>query len=232
MINVEQKATRDDALVMIHLRNEFYRKKYHFVLSLCLFSLMAIITLCGMLAYLEKNPPHPLYFAADQVGRLIQDVPVQVPNMSTEQVATWAIEAVQAAFSYDYVNYRTQLQKAQKYFTDYGWRNYMKGLVTSGNLLALAQRKLVLIARVVGQPRLVGQGLLGDAYGWKFEMQVLITSLPPPYDDKSKYQNPWLVTVLIRRQPVLSSYQGLGVVQMIGNLILNPAQQNVNLPGA
>lgn len=223
------KSKKQDALVMVHLRNDFYKRKFHFALAVYFLSLVVIAILISVLVFLVKNPTRPLYFVTDNVSRLIHDVPRNIPNMSTAEVESWVIEAVEAANSYDFVNYRSQLQDAQKYFTDFGWRNYMDGLNSSSNLVALAQRKHVIIAKVVGKPKLVVEGILGGAYAWKFQLPLLVTILSPPYNDspKSKFQNPILLTVVVQRQSILSSYKGLGIVQMIGDLAFTMPTQDL-----
>lgn len=215
-MSLPNREEETDALVLVGLRNEFYRKKFHFILLIYFFSLIVIAILVSVLVYLIRHPAHPMYFVTDKVGRLIQDVPRTSPNMTTDEASLWAIEAVQAAYSYDFVNYRAQLQSAQKYFTGFGWRNYMNSLEESNNLLALSQRKYVIIAKVVDKPKLLVQGILGGAYAWKFQMPLLVTYLYPPFDAKSSFQNPILITVVVQRQSILTSYKGLGVVQMIG----------------
>jgi intracellular multiplication protein IcmL len=184
--------------------------------------------LTGMLVYVIKDPPGPVYFATDEAGKFILDVPVQQPNMTTDAVAAWVTAAIEAAYSYDYVNYRAELQEAQKYFTDYGWRTYLKGLESSNNLVALNDRHQVVTAHVIAPPILLIEGPLGKAaiYAWKFQVPVLVTYLmPPSYDDKTKFSNPLLITVIVERQDVLSSYKGLGIVQMVAELVQNNTPQ-------
>ncbi|OGT38594.1 MAG: hypothetical protein A3F12_06890 [Gammaproteobacteria bacterium RIFCSPHIGHO2_12_FULL_38_14] len=205
-----------DALTLIFLRNAFYRRLYHFTLLAFVLSLVAIAGLIWMLVFLILNPTQPLYFATDKVTRFIRTVSVQQPNMPTADVIAWTIEAVQSAYSYNFVNYRSQLQDAQKYFTRYGWTNYMQALTASNNLLALTQRKMVVLATVIDQPKIIVTGILGGSYAWRFEMPMLVTYLYPPYDDTSRFSNPLQITVIVQRQPELESYQGLGILQIIG----------------
>lgn len=225
-----RKTANDDALVLVHLRNDFYKTKYYLVLIVYCLSLMVIAFLVGVLAFLVKNPTKPLYFATDSVGRLIKDWPVSQPNMTADQVSEWAIEAVEAANSYDYFSYRGELQEAQKYFTNYGWREYMSTLTASNNLLALTQRKMVVVAKVVDKPKLIVEGRIGSAYAWKFQMPVLVSYKLPPFDDKpqSHFENALLVTVVVQRQPILQSYKGLGILQLIEKT--SPVSQNLATP--
>ena len=210
----------DDALVLIYKRNQFYREKCHVMFGIAALCLLIIGLLIGTIVYLVKDPPHPLYFVTDDAGRLIRDIPATDPNMSNQDVGAWVKEAVERAYSYDFINYRGQLQLAQKYFTTYGWDSYMKGLQSSDNLLALSQRKWIVIAKVVGDPKLIGATHLGAArvFAWKFEMPILVSYYSPPYDERSKVDNPITITVVVERESILSSYKGLGIVQMIGTL--------------
>lgn len=227
---VEEKNYENDALCMVYLRNAFYKRKCYFALGIMVLSIIVIAVLIGMIGYLIKTPTEPRYFIADKVGRLIPAISLQEPNMSLENVMAWTTEAVESAYSYDYINYHEQMQHAQIYFSEYGWRNYMKGLKDSGNMVALSERKLAILAKVIGKPKLLVQGLLGSTYAWKFEIYLLVTYYPAPYDEKSKFQNPLLLTVIVNRQNLLSSYKGLGIVQMTGNLIATPQSQELTAP--
>lgn len=225
----ERAVLSDDALVMIVLRQLFYLQQFRLVCVALLLNIFLIISLISMLTYFIKHPVHPIYFSTDHLGRLLVDTPLSQPNMPVDAVGAWVAKAVEAAYSYDFVNYRKQFQGAQKYFTDFGWKQYMKGLDASNNLLALTQHKLVVSAKVVAQPKVVVQGILNKNYAWKFEMPVLVTYWESPYDDKSKYSNPLMVSVTVIHQRLLESDHGLGIVQMIAEVAgTNPAV-SVNL---
>lgn len=208
-----------DALVLIHERNQFYQKKYRIFLGFFCLSLLLIGILSGFIIYLVKEPAHPYYFATDAIGRLIIEPPLTEPNFSLAEISLWATKAVERAYSYDYINYRAQLQKAQNYFTDYGWQNFMKALQLSNNLLAVINRKQVVIAKVIEPPVLLHEGVLGGSYAWKLQLRLLITYLYPPYDNKPEntVRNALNVIVIITRQNILTSADGLGIMQLISN---------------
>lgn len=224
----------NNALAGVITRNAFYKKLYYLALSALGLAILVIAILIGVLVILIQNPPRPLYFAVDHIARLIPDVPLSQPNMSIQDVMKWTVQAVEEAYSYDFINYRRQLQSAQKYFTRYGWTQYMSALQASNNLTALAERKMIFIAKAVGQPTIVAEGLLSGAYAWKFQMPVLVTYWRPPYDDQSKFSNPLTITVLVQRQEILQSDHGLGIVQSVATLTGSAAtpQTITNAPGA
>lgn len=227
----------ENALKIIFTRNQYYRSQYLLALGALFLTYIVNATLVGVLIYVVQNPTEPLYFATDDVGRLIRVVPVSRPNMTTEDAAKWAIRAVEDSYSYDYVNYRRQLQHAQGYFTDYGWRKYMEALKASRNLVAVKQRKMIIEAKVVGSPVVRASGNLGGKYAWKFEMPVLLTNLVPPYDPQtdpqSRFANALNVTVIVQRQPILQSKNGLGVLQLVASAAVNlqqPGPQMSDVP--
>lgn len=216
---------KKDAVVLVFSRNTFYKRLHYLALVAFLLAVLVIIVLGSVLYFLSKNPPRPLYFATDSVGRLIPIIPVDKPNMSTDDVIAWATNAVQKAYSYDYVNYRSQLQNAQKYFTNYGWSNYMTALTASNNLPALNTRRQIVIMQVVPPVKVITQGILGGAYAWKFQMQALVTYWEPPYDEKDKNLNPLTVSVIVQRQEILKSDEGLGIVQLVASMASTPSTQ-------
>ena len=207
----------NDAMVLIFARNAFYRRLYQLSLAAFGLSLLSIILLVVTIVLLKRHPVHPLYFAADNVSRLIQITPTDKPNLTPDEMLAWVEDSVQNAYSYDYINYPGQLQSAQKYFTSYGWKKYMQALVQSNNLVALKERKMIVTAKVVETPTLIKQGILSHAYAWQYQMPVLVTYLLPPYDGSKKFSNPLNVTVIVQRQPALQGYKGLGIVQLIAS---------------
>ena len=83
------------------------------------------------------------------------------------------------------------------------------------------ERKMIAIAQVIDQPKLVAQGILAGHYAWKYSMSMLVTYWLPPYDDKSKFPNPLTVDVIVERQPILQSDHGLGIIQSIATFLSN-----------
>lgn len=230
-------ANHNDALRLVFERNAFYRRLHFLVLGAFFASLCVIVLLMYTIYYLKKNPPHPYYFAADNVSRLLQIIPVNTPNMSTEDVIKWTSKAVIAAFSYDYINYHSQLQNAQKYFTPFGWSRYMAALQSSNNMIGLIQRRLIASAQIVEPPKIIAQGILGGAYAWKFEMPVLVQYVPADNTDPNNkaFSNALIVSVVVQRQKALDGNSGLGIIQLLArqaNLPANGTPQEIsNTPG-
>ncbi len=99
----------------------------------------------------------------------------------------------------------------------------MKAVQKTGNLVALNKRQMIFVGKVQGQPKLINEGVLAGAYAWKFEMPLYITYMQPPYDDASSFTNPLIANVIVQRQTILQSTDGLGIVQL---LIVEPDAPN------
>ena len=100
----------DNALLMVQLRNQFYQKKFYFLLSIFILMVIMVGILIGALVYLVKHPTRPVYFVADDVGRLMYEAPLSQPTMSLEEVTAWAVEAVEKAYTYNYINFRASVK--------------------------------------------------------------------------------------------------------------------------
>jgi len=217
-----------DALVLVFARNAFYKRLHYLAFAAVLLMVLTIAILIWMLIYVSRQEAMPIFFATDNIGRLIHVGAVSKPEMTTEEVSAWAVEGVQSAYSYDYLNYRSQLQNAQKYFTGYGWSKYITALEASNNLDGVKERKWIGIAKVVDQPKVLAQGVLKSGeYAWKFQMNILVSYLQPPkYDEATMRVDPLTLTVIVERQPALQSYKGLGIAQIVAEL----GEQTINQP--
>jgi intracellular multiplication protein IcmL len=221
-----------DPLKRIFERNSFYRRQYLLVLLALILALVTMIVLIGVWWYIVNYPRNAFYFAVDNTGHLLEDIPINQPNMSEKEMLDWVVQAIEAVNSYDYISYRAQLQEARKYFNDYGWINFKDSFEASNNLIAIIQRKMISIAHVIGEPRITRKGLIYGALAYRLQMRLLITYWSAPYDDKHKYSNSLEVNVVVQRTPILQSYEGLSIVQLIeaSAALSNQPQEISNIP--
>jgi intracellular multiplication protein IcmL len=201
----------DDALEIIRLRNEFYRDNYRRVVSALLVSIVIVFVLVGSLIYVITHPPAPKYFATDTEGRIIKLTPLDQPNLSEPALLEWANLAAVAAFSYNFVNYRQELQAASEFFTPEGWTAFIQALNESLNLQAVISKKLVVTAVATGAPVVLQRGILTDSYAWRVQIPLLVT-----YQSASQItQQNVVVTMLITRISTLNSARGIGIAQFV-----------------
>lgn len=201
----------DDALTAVVTRNRFYRDGQHKLVVVLLISMISNFLLVGLLVYLFTHPPAPKYFATTINGRIMPLFPLNEPNQSDSAVLQWANQAATAAFTYNFVNYRTELQASSGFFTSEGWSQFLNALKDSNNLDAVKAKKLIVSAVATRAPVILQKGLLNGRYSWRIQMPILVT-----YQSASEFsQQNNIVTMLITRVDPLNSPRGIGIAQFV-----------------
>lgn len=201
----------ENAVTMVGLRNRFYRDSYRRVQFLLLLSVLINVGLGGVLVYMIENPPQPRYFATSVNGRITPLYPLNKPNQSDSSVLQWANQAAIASYTYNYVNYREELQAASEFFTPRGWQQFLLALRDSNNLKAVVAKKLLVSAVATKAPIILRKGYVGGRYAWRISMPILVT-----YQSASEFsQQRSIVTMLITRISTLNSPRGIGIEQFV-----------------
>ena len=201
----------EDALTVVALRNQFYKDSQRKVILALLISLLVNIVLGSLLVYMITHPPTPRYFATSINGRITPLFPLNEPNQSDSAVLQWANQAAIAAFTYNFVNYRDELQASSGFFTAEGWDQFLSALQQSNNLEAVKAKKLIVSAVATRAPIILQKGVLNGRYSWRVQMPILVT-----YQSASEFtQQNNVVTMLITRVSTLNSPRGIGISQFV-----------------
>ncbi len=201
----------DDALTAVTLRNEFYRDGQRRVMIILLFSIAVNLVMAALLGYLLTHPPAPKYFATSINGRITPLYALNEPNQSDSAVLQWTNQAAIAAFTYNFVNYRTELQASSEFFTSSGWTQFLNALQASNNLEAVKAKKLIVSAVATSAPIILQKGVLNGRYSWRIQMPLLVT-----YQSASEFsQQRNVVTILVTRISTLNSPRGIGIAQFV-----------------
>lgn len=201
----------EDALAVVQLRNQFYQDSQRKVMLALLIAILANFLLAGLLFYVIAHPPAPKYFATSINGRITPLFPLSEPNQSDSAVLQWANQAAIAAFTYNFVNFRDELQASSGFFTAEGWDQFLDALQQSNNLDAVKAKKLIVSAVATRAPIILQKGLLNGHYSWRVQMPILVT-----YQSASEFtQQNNVVTMLITRVSTLNSPRGIGIAQFV-----------------
>lgn len=201
----------EDALTAVALRNNFYRDGQRKMIFILLISMASNFVLGAMLVYMLTHPPAPKYFATSINGRITPLFPMTEPNQSDSAVLQWANQAAIAAFTYNFVNYRSELQASSGFFTSEGWDQFLSALQQSNNLDAVKAKKLIVSAVATRAPIILQKGLLNGRFAWRIQMPILVT-----YQSASEFsQQNNVVTMLITRVSTLNSPRGIGISQFV-----------------
>ena len=199
------------AIGMVSRRNLFYRSNYRRVMTALLGLVVINIITLMVLSWKITHPNKPTYFATSSAGNVIPLVPLNQPLVGRQALLDWATEAATAAFSYDFVNWRSQLQDAAVYFTDDGWHNFLVGLNSSAILNTVQATQLAVTATPSNNPKptILTQGMIGGVYAWRVQIPLTVSFRS---SSETKIETV-LVNLLIKRVSTLQYPLGLGVVQ-------------------
>ena len=201
----------EDALTAVAIRNTFYRDGQRKMILILLTSVLANFVLAALLVYMITHPPAPKYFATSINGRITPLFPINEPNQSDSAVLQWANQAAIAAFTYNFVNYRSELQASSGFFTPAGWDQFLTALQQSNNLDAVKVKKLIVSAVATRAPIILQKGVLNGQYSWRIQMPLLVS-----YQSASEFtQQNNVVTMLVTRIPTLNSPRGIGIAQFV-----------------
>lgn len=200
-----------DALTVVALRNRFYKDSQRKVILALLIAIGINFILASLMIYIITHPPAPKYFATSVNGRITPLYPLNEPNQSDSAVLQWANQAAIASFTYNFVNYRDELQASSGFFTAGGWDQFLSALQQSNNLDAVKAKKLVVSAVATRAPIILQKGVLNGSYSWRVQMPILVT-----YQSASEFtQQNNVVTMLITRVSTLNSPRGIGISQFV-----------------
>lgn len=201
----------EDALTVVALRNKFYKDSQRKVIFALLIAIIVNLVLGSMLIYIITHPPAPKYFATSINGRITPLFPLDQPNQSDSAVLQWANQAAIASFTYNFVNYRDELQASSGFFTAEGWDQFLSALQQSNNLDAVKAKKLIVSAVATRAPIILQKGVLNGSFSWRVQMPILVT-----YQSASEFtQQNNVVTMLITRVSTLNSPRGIGISQFV-----------------
>ncbi len=204
-----------EGLKLIILRNAFYRDNYRRAIFVLLIILLINCVLVGLIVYKWSHPPQPEYFATTPDGRIIMLHPLSDPVVPDDFVLQWTTNAVQQAFSLDYIHWREQLQTASNNFTTDGWKWFLNSLKSTNNLKTLIDLQLVSSATVTGSPQVVEKEVIGGHFAWKITMPLLVT-----YQGAGHNINmPMNVTLIVVRMPTKDYPQRIAINNFLAQTI-------------
>ncbi len=211
--NIEKKDTdpKNQQGSEVVTRNEYYRDGFHKIFLSLLVSVILNLLSAYSVYYVYQHPPEPVYFATSVNGRIMPLVPLNEPNSSDGVILQWANLATVAAYSYNFVTYRTELQSASDFFTAEGWSTFLDALKESNNLEAVISKKLVVTAVATRAPVILQKGVLSGRYSWRIQIPILVT-----YQSASEFsQQNLVVTMLVTRISTLNNPKGVGIAQFV-----------------
>jgi intracellular multiplication protein IcmL len=183
---------KQDAIQTVMVRNSFYRDGYRALLKVALVQGAIIILLVGIivLLILSSDVKH-VFFATNVDGRIMPIEPLPEPYFADDQVITWTAKTAREVMQLDYLNYRTNLDKANNRFTQTGRIDFHNALKESRLIESIEANKLVSQLKIEGAPQILKKGLTREGvYVWFLSMPISIIydGANPPQPFRGKLQ--------------------------------------------
>ena len=157
---------------------------------------------------LAHQPPIVRYDATNAQGVVTPLITENKPMLGDAAVLTFAQRAVEDSFSLGFANYRLDMQRARKFYSDAGWNGYLEALHQSHDLLAVRRRQLDMTVLVSGPPTVVQQGVQANGrYGWIVQMPVRLVF----EGDGERSSSDWLMVIHLERRNNLTNPYGIAI---------------------
>ncbi|ODN44085.1 hypothetical protein BGC07_11615 [Piscirickettsia litoralis] len=130
------------------------------------------------------------------------------PVENDAYVINWLSNAVVNINTLDFLNYRNQTEGKRKYFTQYGWNQYLKAFKVI--IEKVKNDQYISRATVADAPVVIQKGIVNGAYSWRLQVPIIITYQKG--DSKDTQNVIW--TVLIQRSNE-SKDSLLGISQIV-----------------
>lgn len=203
-------------VALVALRNEYYRENFHRTVLILFLSVLVNLGLAGFLFYVITHPPKPVYFPTSINGRITPLTPLSDPYKTDAEILQWATQAAIATYSYNFVNYRKEIQAASEFFTPSGWTKFVNALKSSNNLDAVKRKRMIVSAVATKAPIITSRGRYSGGkyagrYAWVIKLPLLVT-----YQGAKEFsQRENMVTMTIVRISTLNSPSGVGIENVV-----------------
>ena len=195
----------------VMVRANFYRDNVRRLMAFCILLVFVIAGLMAWVVWERIHKPPVRYFATANNGQLTVLTPLNQPNLTSQSLLDWVIEAATTAYNFNFSNYDRALKDIKVYFTDAGYQHFMDSLAKSGTIETVRAKQLMVSAISTGTPVILQEGPTPDGiYAWKIQLPMLITYQS---SSETRKQNV-ILTMIIARRPTLESPKGIGIASI------------------
>ncbi len=201
----------DEALATRLVQSSYTRERAYFLMRVAVASLSLNLVLGAALGFVALRPPENRYFLSNPDGTMRPLVALNQPVLSDAERGLWVVQAVTESMTFDFTNFRSQLQRSRQFFTPDGFEAFNNALTESGILSSVNRFKYVVSAVPTGAPVQVRGGNLPGSglYAWEYQIPLLLTYTA---SDRTNNQN-ITVSVMVVRMRETENPRGLGIAR-------------------
>lgn len=208
----------EKAIGVLLLRDWYANIRLHYATRIMVALIIALATsLFGTVALWERSDQFR-YILLTDTGDILPQIPLEEANHKDEYIIDWTIDSITRLYSFDYVNYRDQFQKAKYNLTAQGWKNFEDAMEISGNFNAVLGNQFVTTAVPTGPGRVTKSAEFMGRHAWKVEFPMVISYRSSNKDQHGvqKVTNQHIrMTVTVIRQPEFLNASGLGIRSIV-----------------
>jgi len=190
--NIEQMKAAGVAAMsgFLFATSQYKRSLCIFILNILVFGIMAYQTY-----FITNYKPPVKYIPIYADSTIIEPTPLTQPFKNDAEISQWIADSAKDIFSYGYLTAESHGEGIKKYFTPKGFRDYFEKFSTSPDLSRVKNKKLEVLASVIGSPskmhqdfKISGSGPNAFAY-WEYKFtirQIFVSTtegvIPVTYD--------------------------------------------------
>lgn len=133
------------------------------------------------------------------------------PNVSTRALLSWATLAATATFTFDFVNYKDQIEALHDYFTTDGYDNFLTSIQNAETLSTIEEKKLILSAVAIGPAIVLTEENNGDKRNWRIQVPLLVRYQSANVDETRQQ----VVDLLVTQVSTQDAPKGIGIAQYV-----------------
>lgn len=199
--------TVKDPLKMVKIRNGFFWAEYRNLIAVNILAASLLVIGLGAAGYLfSYNPPNK-YYPTTPDYRLIMSPPVNEEYLPEADVIQVATNAIRGIWSYDYINWESQITEATKWFTVKGWNEFVKEFQASGVIKSVLANGQIASIRIKEAPYIKEKKLYNGSFTWI----VVFPSTAISYTGREKIEFNYIVEMEMVRMPLDLSQRGVSV---------------------
>ncbi|NCX93210.1 MAG: hypothetical protein EBX40_00845 [Gammaproteobacteria bacterium] len=191
------------------LRNEFYRDSYRQLMWVSVLSILVNIVLIFAVLIESHDHGRIFYYASTDDGTLMKMQGMAQPLMTDTAVLSWVNRVVPQMYDLNFLNYRQSLDAKQKYFTEYGWTQFLYAFKPT--LDQITKGEFVVHAAPSDVPYITRKGIFQGEWMWEVQIPLLVSYQHGSQEDTQNIV--W--TLLLQRQDNTKSDQLLGISQVV-----------------
>ncbi len=199
-------------LMTVIVRNEFYRDSFRKMMGVAVLEAVTILALLiTLVSYINGAKSQDHYFATTADGRIMQLVPLELPNMGTSALLSWAAQAGSEVMTFGFHDYQRRLQYSSRFFTRHGWDTFTAALQQSRVIESVETLQQVVSAQPRSAPILTQEGMFNGKYRWVVDLPLTVKYQS---GQNSRIDN-LVVKLVIDRVPSLENPNGVGIEQWV-----------------